>query len=153
MFKALLLGLLIATTSLVIAQNQPGQDDDDFLNPEPSVERGNKRGKPRRPRPEGRKDYDEGKVKELLPIELLNYERGKFNHANIFRFCKMVIDQIDNTEKKENKIISISIKGFADGLINNGVRVSRNQVHQECAKFAAFDRGINDIELATLRAC
>jgi hypothetical protein len=152
MFKSLISITLCATLLFSFGQDKPKQEDDDFLNPAPNVGKNDNR-ETSTPKPEGGQTYAGGRVRELIPISLQNYGIGKFQHENIFRFCKMIIDQIENTERKENQIISISIKGFADGLVNKGVRVSRDQVHRECAKFAPFDRGIDDIELATLRAC
>lgn len=145
-----LIAVITASVLLVSAQNKSGQDDDDFLNPAPNI--GSEREGQSKP-PRAGSGYDGEKVKDLTPVTLPNYGRGEPNHDNVLRFCKMIVDQIDNTERKENKIISISVKGFADGLKNNGVRVSRDEIHTECARFAAFDRGIDDIELANLRAC
>lgn len=145
--------LLIATVLLALAQDKPKQDDDSWLNPEPNVNQGASSPARDRRGPKSGEGLDGVTIKEGVPISLADYEVGDWNHRDAVRFCKAILNQIDDIERKENRIINIAVKGFADGLENKGVKVFKNKVHPNCAKDTPFDWRINDLELASLRAC
>lgn len=83
---------------------------------------------------------------------LPNYLPGAYNHVEVQNFCHKIIVAIDGIKQK-NRIINITVKGYADGLINRGVIISKSEVHGECQKFISSLSGLEDTELATLRAC
>jgi len=148
MLKSLLSALLTTTLLLVLAQSESGQDDHRYLDPEPSAGRGGEHRPPETQPPGGGV-----KVKEGVPVVLAYYARGDWNHKYSLRTCRAIVDQIDNYERKENKIISIAVKGFADGWENRGITVNMNRVNSRCAATIPPNGKIKDFELASLRAC
>lgn len=154
MFKGLLPVLLTAMMLLALAQDKPKQDDDDsWLNPAPNVNKGSEQDRPTPLRPKSPEGFGGVTIKEGVPISLAYYDVGAWKHRDAFRFRKAIINHIDNIERKENRIINIAVRGFADGLENDGITASRNEVHPNCATDALFRGGIDDFELASLRAC
>jgi hypothetical protein len=139
---------------LALAQDKPKRDDDDsWLNPAPNVNKGSEQDRPTPLRPKSGGGFDGVNIKEGVPITLAYYDVGDWNHRDAFRFCKAILNHIDNIERKENRIINIAVRGFADGLENDGIPASKNRVHPNCATADLFYEGIDDLELASLRAC
>jgi hypothetical protein len=154
MSKGLLPILLAVTVLLALARDKPTQNDNSWMNPAPNLNKGSKQTHPKTQRPKSRGGVDGVTIKEGVPIPLAYYDVGDWNHTKAFRFRKAILNHIDNIERKENRIINIEVKGFADGLENKGIKkVSKNRMHPDCAKDALFDGGISDPELAWLRAC
>jgi hypothetical protein len=92
-----------------------------------------------------------GKLRELKPIIIEGYKPGKFEHKYALNYCQLAVSQIENVEMK-GKIISISIKGFADGLKNKGIIIDPNVLPINC-KISRKITKVDDNGLAKLRAC
>lgn len=98
-------------------------------------------------------DYTNGQLRELPILSLTRYIVKRWDNSESTWFCKRIVDQIDNIEKREDKIISVSITGFADGLKNRGVAVPKESLYIECRKHVNPSGLVLDPQLAQLRAC
>jgi hypothetical protein len=86
-------------------------------------------------------------------LSLKNYNPSEFRNSKSILFCNMVVDDIDNIMNRNDKIISINIKGYADGLVNPGLTFSNENLCNECSKYIDLSKKIDDEHLAILRAC
>lgn len=97
--------------------------------------------------------YDQGTVAQLPKIMLSYYKVGVFRHPNMRQFCKKISSEIDLYEKKNDKIISILIIGYADGIKNKGIKYKCKNIDPECLSSKDSILIVDDLGLAKLRAC
>lgn len=107
--------------------------------------------KPTPPKPKPVPQPIPGDKSKMLVLK--NYEPGEFRNPQSLIFCTKLVDEIDNMMLRNDKILSISIKGYADGLVNRGLDFSNENIFNECSKYLDLSKKIDDDHLAILRAC
>ncbi|MDR0605800.1 MAG: hypothetical protein LBG80_16020 [Bacteroidales bacterium] len=133
--------LILLNSSILFAQKKG--NDDEWLNPRADPQHTTQKA-PYNP-------Y--GKPLKEDMHELKNYEKGNHLHENMVLFSNNIISIIDKIEQKENKIISIDITGFADGIPNSGIPYNPQKKYPRCSFNIDAKTIINDYRLAILRAC
>lgn len=133
----LLLVYFISIISFASVEAQVGGDDS-WLDPDPRTAGSDKP-----------KNHHERNYPDLM---LTGFGPGGFYHSEVYNYCQSVMKTLENIERKGNDIIRVTIKGFADGLRNEHV-IEENELPPYCLKYSNYDKGKEDVQLATIRAC
>lgn len=146
--------LLVYISGPIVAQRR----GDRVFDPPPSIRplppsKGNRSGTGPRPEPEGTEPPSLNGGESFVVRQLIGYGEGRYIHSNASLFTNNVAAEIRSLQHQGLTLTRMVVRGFADGLRNQGVRYAITAVPFRCRPGIEGQNLLFDRDLAFLRAC